>query len=90
MLDGCNGPSICSFIFVDDAVSHEPLAGDRMLPVCQACKVLLVHTSGQPELVSELAVPLAQNSLILLPVVLFGGGELFSVIRLGLRCRQRF
>src|SRR5690242_12900736 len=57
-------------VSLDDAVTHKLLAGDRMLAVREPCKVLLIHTAGQPELVRQLAMPLAQSPVIPFPVIL--------------------
>src|SRR5690348_3855281 len=90
MLDGCDRFPVRTFVFLNDAVTHKLLASDGVLTAREAGKVLLVHASGKAELVGQIAMPLAQGSVVLLPVILLGGRELFGVIRLDLRCRQRF
>jgi hypothetical protein len=82
--------SIRSFVFLDTAVTHKLFAGERMLPVSEPCKVHLLDASDQPELIGQLAMPFAHGPVVLFPVVLLSGREFFRVVRLGLRCRQRF
>src|SRR5581483_8859262 len=90
MLDRRDRLSVRSFIFLDGAVTHELLGCNGMLPVSQSCKVLLRYPSGQPKLIGQLTVPLAQGPVILLPIVLLGGCELFSVVGPCLRGRKWF
>ena len=46
--------------------------------------------SGEAELFGQLAVPLAQDRVALLPIVLLGGRELFGVVGLRLAGGKRF
>src|ERR1700761_4360392 len=90
MLDWCDRFPARGFVLLNDAVTHKLLAGSRLLAVREPCKVLLIHASGEPELIRQLAMPFSQGPVVLLPIILLGGRELFGVIRLRLRCRQRF
>ena len=70
------------------AMPHQLFAGLRMLPFGEPGEFLGSHCTGQAELLCQLAVPLALNGVALLPIVLFGGGELFGVIGLRLALRR--
>src|ERR1700735_255890 len=79
-----------AFVLLDDAMTYKLLGGMRVLAVREPRKVFLVHGSCEVELFSQLAMPLAQRPVVLFPIILFGRRELLGVVRLRLRCGERF
>ena len=65
-------------------MAHQLLASDGVLAFAQPGKVLRVDRSGKPESLGQLALPLADDGAVLLPIVLLGRGELFGVVGLRL------
>src|SRR5215470_11233668 len=61
-----------------------------MLAVCKARELLLFHLSTKAPLIREFAVPLTDNPVAFGVVVGFGISKFLLVIRLSLRCAQRF
>src|ERR1700735_1738330 len=79
-----------AFVLLDDAMTYKLLGGMRVLAVREPRKMLLCHGPGKIKLISQLAMPLAQSPVVLLPIILFGRRELLGVVRLRLRCGERF
>jgi len=71
-------------------MTHQLLASDRVLAFAQTGKVLCVDRSGKAELLGQLALPLADDGAVLLPVVLLGRRELLGVVGLGLGGAEGF
>jgi hypothetical protein len=69
---------------------YELFTRQRMLPVGETLKVLLLHLAMKTPFLCEFAVPFAAYAVTLGVVVLLGVGELFLVICLGLAGAQRF
>src|ERR1039458_1882374 len=51
--------------------------------------MLFVDGSGKAVLLGHLTLPFSKNGVALLPIVLFGGGELFGMVGLGLAGTER-
>jgi len=60
------------------------------LAFAQPGKVLRVDRSGKPESLGQLALPLADDGAVLLPIVLLGRRELFGVVGLRLGGAEGF
>jgi hypothetical protein len=56
----------------------------RVLAFTEAGEVLGVNGSGKAVFLGQLPLPLSENGVALLPIVLLGGGEFFGVVGLGL------
>ena len=69
---------------------HQLLPRLWMLALTEPRELLLVHLAMQPPPLRKLPLPLAPHTRGLRVVVLFGVGELFLVVRLGLPRRDRF
>ncbi len=63
-------------------MTYKLFGGMRVLAVREPRKVFLAYGSGKGELFSELAMPLAQSPVVLLPILLFGRRELLGVVGL--------
>ncbi len=73
-----NGLPIRAFVLLDDAMTYKLLGGMRVLAVREPCEMFCLHASGEAELFSQLAMPLAQSPIVLLPIILFGRRELLA------------
>ena len=71
-------------------MTHQLLASDGVLAFAQAGKVLRVNRSGKAESLGQLALPLADDGAVLLPIVLLGRRELFGVVGLRLGGAESF
>ena len=81
---------IRAIVLMDDAMAYKLLGGMRVLAVREPRKVFLAHGSGKIKLFSQLAMPLAQSPVVLLPIILFGRRELLGVVGLRLGGAESF
>ena len=90
MLDRSHGLAVFALIFLNFVMADQSLAGLRILAFRKAAEILRTDGAGQAKLGSKLAMPLTFNLTALFPIILFGRGELFSVVCLRLVGTQRF
>src|SRR5450631_2684737 len=89
MLNGLYGNSVCGGVLLRLAMLDQLLGGMRVLAFTEAGEVLGVNGSGKAVFLGQLPLPLSENGVALLPVVLLGGGELFGVVGLCLAGADR-
>jgi hypothetical protein len=90
MLNGLYAGSVCGRVLLGLAMLDQLLGGMRVLAFTETGEVLGVNGSGKAVFLGQLPLPLSENGVALLPVVLFGRRELFSVIGLRLAGTDRF
>ncbi len=81
---------ILGLVFMHLAMAHQLLSGRGVLAFGETGELFRSNRPSKAELLGELALPFALNGVALLPVVLFGGSELFRMIGLRLACGERF
>jgi hypothetical protein len=84
MFDRRDGFTVARRVLLSVPVRHQLLPRLRVLPFGQQGKLLRFYGIGQAVFLCQLAVPLANDGVALLPVILLSGGELFGVVRLSL------
>src|SRR5665213_4234825 len=84
VLHRLDGSSVCGGVLLGLSVLDQLLGGMGILPLAQTSEVLAVNGSGEAVLLGQLSLPLSENAVALLPIVLLGGGEFLGVIGLGL------
>jgi hypothetical protein len=84
VLHGLDGFSVRIRVLLPRAMAYQLLAGVGVLAFAQTREMLRVDSTVKPVSFGQLAVPLANNNVALLPVVLLRGCEFFGVVRLRL------
>src|ERR1700677_3826445 len=90
MLNGLHRGSLSGCVLLAVAMPNQLLAGERILALTKSCEVLRVDTSSEAVLFGHPTLPFSENGVALLPIILFGGHELFGVISLRLAGTERF
>jgi hypothetical protein len=90
MLYGSDCLTVFGLVLTHLKMPDQLLSRLRVLVLRESGELLGSHGTGEAELFSELAVPLALNGVVLLPIVLLSGGELFGVVGLRLACGEWF
>ena len=90
MLHGLDGLAVRILVFIRRSLANKLFACFRMLPLAQLGEILCRDPTGNSQLRSETALPLAGNDAALRPIILLPCSELLLVVTLRLAGRQRF
>src|SRR5665213_3202462 len=80
MLYRLHDSSVCCGVLPGLAMLDQLLGSMRVLAFTETSKVLGVNGSGEAVFLGQLPLPLSENGVALLPIVLLGGRELLGVV----------